>query len=71
MHDLVERKRSQFLIATHSPIVMAYPHATIYRLSESGIAPVQYEETEHFALTRDFLLNRDRFLRELVGRSKG
>ena len=70
MHDLVEHKRSQFLIATHSPIVLAYPRATIYRLSESGIAPVQYEETEHFALTRDFLLNRDRFLREIFGRSE-
>ena len=70
MHDLVEHKRSQFIIATHSPIVLAYPRATIYRLSESGIAPVQYEETENFALTRDFLLNRDRFLREIFGRSK-
>ncbi|KYF68586.1 AAA family ATPase [Sorangium cellulosum] len=65
MHELIERGRSQFIIATHSPIVLAYPAATIYRLSEDGIAPVAYEETEHFALTRDFLLHRDRFFREL------
>ncbi|WP_437931156.1 AAA family ATPase [Sorangium sp. So ce291] len=65
MHELIEAGRSQFIIATHSPIVLAYPAATIYLLSEGGIAPVAYEETEHFALTRDFLLHRDRFFREL------
>lgn len=65
IHDLVGRDRSQFIIATHSPIILAYPEATIYLLSENGIAHVTYEETEHFALTRDFLLHRDRFFREL------
>ncbi|XXT23857.1 AAA family ATPase [Sorangium sp. So ce429] len=65
MHELVEKGRSQFIIATHSPIVLAYPAATIYLLSQDGVAPVAYEETEHFALTRDFLLHRDRFFREL------
>lgn len=65
IHDLVHAGRSQLLIATHSPIVLAYPDAAIYHLSESGIAPVRYEETEHFSLTRDFLLHRDRFFREL------
>jgi predicted ATPase len=56
---------SQFRIATHSPIVLAYPEATIYLLSESGIAPVRYEETEHYLLTREFLLHRETFFREL------
>ncbi|WP_437971115.1 AAA family ATPase [Sorangium sp. So ce260] len=65
MHELIARGRCQFIIATHSPIVLAYPGATIYRLSEDGIAQVAYEETEHFALTRDFLLHRERFFREL------
>lgn len=65
IHELIERGRSQFIIATHSPILLAYPGATIYLLSEDGIAPVAYEETEHFTLTRDFLLHRDRFFREL------
>jgi len=65
IHELAHRGRSQFLIATHSPIVLAYPHATIYQLSESGIGRVAYEETEHFFLTREFLLNRERFFREL------
>jgi len=65
IHELAHRGRSQFIIATHSPIVLAYPHATIYQLSESGIGRVAYEETEHFFLTREFLLNRERFFREL------
>ena len=46
---------SQFLIATHSPILMAYPGACIYQLSEAGIARVDYRDTEHYRLTRRFL----------------
>ena len=65
IHELAHHGRSQFLIATHSPIILAYPYATIYQLSESGIGRVAYEETEHFFLTREFLLNRERFFREL------
>ena len=65
IHELAHRGRSQFIIATHSPIVLAYPGATIYQLSDSGIAQVQYEETEHFFLTREFLLHRERFFHEL------
>jgi predicted ATPase len=63
--DLVRREGSQFIIATHSPILMAYPRAVIYRLDARGIAPVPYEETEHFRVTRDFLNGRERFFREL------
>ena len=66
LHDLAHRKSSQFLIATHSPILMAYPDARIYWLSKQGLAPVEYEETEHYRLTRDFLLNRERYLRRLM-----
>ncbi|AKT39592.1 AAA family ATPase [Chondromyces crocatus] len=65
MHDLVSRGGSQFVVATHSPIVMAYPDAQIYLLSSEGIAPVRYEETEHYQLTRDFLLHRERYLERL------
>jgi predicted ATPase len=65
VHELV-REGSQFLIATHSPIVMAYPGATIYRLDATGIASVDYEETEHVVFTRDFLNNKERFLAEIV-----
>jgi predicted ATPase len=58
-------------VATHSPILLAYPHATIYGLSADGLAEVEYEQTEQYSLTRDFLLNRERYLRHLLGDSDG
>ena len=64
MHQLVGLQ-SQFIIATHSPILMAYPGALIYLLDETGIRPVRYEETEHYQLTRRFLEDPDRMLRYL------
>lgn len=64
IHDL-ERQGSQLLMATHSPILLAYPGALLYELSDSGIRRVEYEETEHYLITRDFLLHRERFFREL------
>lgn len=63
--ELVRKKHSQFIIATHSPMLMAYPDATIYLLSVDGSARVRYEDTEHFALTRDFLADPGRYLRRL------
>ncbi|MCD7098422.1 AAA family ATPase [Stenotrophomonas sp. MMGLT7] len=54
IHGLV-RQGSQFIIATHSPILLAYPNARILKFDENGIAEVAYEQTEHYALTRDFL----------------
>jgi len=57
---------SQFIIATHSPILMAFPGATILEISESGITPVKYLETEHFRITRQFLNNPDGMLDELL-----
>ena len=66
MHELVEQG-SQFLIATHAPLVLAYPGATIYQLDDQGIRPVEYDQTEHVQLTRDFLGDRPRFLKRLLG----
>lgn len=63
--DQLVRMGSQFIIATHSPILMAYPEARILELSQEGIREVAYEDTEHFRVTRDFLLRRERMLREL------
>lgn len=65
MNELVEQG-SQFVIATHAPIVLAYPGATIYHLDASGIARAEYDETEHVRLTRDFLNGRERFLERLL-----
>jgi predicted ATPase len=64
IHDLVE-EGSQFIVSTHSPILLGYPDARIYTLSESGIAETAYEETEQYELTRSFLADRDRFLHYL------
>lgn len=65
MHELLE-EGSQFIIATHAPIVLAYPGATIYQLDERGITSVDYDQTEHVELTRDFLNDRDRYLQRLL-----
>ncbi len=65
IHDLVEERASQFIIATHSPILMAYPKARIYRLGPSGIERVAYEDTEHYRITRDFLNSPERFFKTL------
>jgi predicted ATPase len=54
MHDLIKRN-SQFIIATHSPILMAYPNAWIYQVSSRGLERVAYEDTEHYEITRNFL----------------
>ena len=64
IHDLVQEK-SQFIIATHSPILMAYPDAIIYEFSKEGIQQVVYEETEHYRITRNFLANPQRMMRIL------
>lgn len=63
--DLVRRRASQLIIATHSPILMAYPRATIYLLGPDGIAPVAYQDTEHYQVTRDFLRSPDAFFAHL------
>ncbi|MFO0799959.1 MAG: AAA family ATPase [Gemmataceae bacterium] len=66
LHDYCGRG-SQFVVATHSPIILAYPDATIYRFGSEGVAPVAYTETEHYLVTRGFLGNPERSLRELFG----
>ncbi|HEX8393054.1 MAG TPA: AAA family ATPase [Longimicrobium sp.] len=66
LHGLV-RRGSQIVIATHSPILLAYPEARIYRFDEDGIRETEYEETDAYRVTRDFLEHRERSLRTLLG----
>ena len=54
IHEL-EKKNSQFIISTHSPILMAYPGAEVLYLTEDGIQSVSYKETEHYQITKQFL----------------
>ena len=65
MHELIE-KESQFIIATHSPIIMAYPDSTIYQFGGSGIREIEYRDTEHFRVTRAFLESPERMLKQLL-----
>jgi len=65
LHRLVYH-RSQLVIATHSPILLAYPNARIYQFSDAGIAEVKYTDTEHFQITRDFLNRHERMLEILL-----
>ncbi len=57
---------SQFIIATHSPILLAFPGATIYTFDQTPVAAVSYSELEHVNLTREFLNEPDKFLRHLM-----
>lgn len=65
IHDLVNRQ-SQFIISTHSPILMAYPDSVIYQLTPEGIQEVTLEETDHFMIMKEFMNHRDRMLGELL-----
>jgi predicted ATPase len=58
-------QRSQFIVATHSPILLAFPGATIYSFDDTPVRPVPFGELEHVTLTRDFLNDPDRYLRHL------
>ncbi len=64
MNDLV-KQGSQFLIATHSPIIMAYPDAKIYLLTEQGYSEIEYQESDHYLLTKDFLKEPELYIKHL------
>lgn len=64
IHGLV-RDDSQFIISTHSPILMAYPNADIHQLTGEAITRTPYRETEHYNVTKQFLDNPDRMMRYL------
>lgn len=57
---------SQFIIATHSPILLAYPSATIYQLSNSGVEKTKYDDVEHVTITKEFLTNPSLYMRHLL-----
>ena len=70
IHQLV-RGGCQLVIATHAPIVLAYPDALIYQLDEAGLTPVAYDDCDLVRTTRDFLAGRDAFLRHLLADEPG
>ena len=66
IHDLVT-DGSQLVIATHSPIVLAYPDAIIYECNVDGLRAIEYDEAEPVRLMRGFLADPGRYLTQLFG----
>ena len=64
MKDMLTQD-AQFIVATHSPVLLAYPGAQIYSFDETPVRAVPYDSLEHVTLTRDFLRDPERFLRHL------
>ncbi len=65
VQECVARQEAQFVIATHSPVLMAIPGATLYSLDGGALAPIAYDEVEHVRFLRDFLAHPQQYLDEL------
>lgn len=65
MHELVGED-SQFIIATHSPIIMAYPDAKLFSLEKNGLVDIEYTDTDHYKITKQFLNNPAGMLDDLL-----
>ena len=64
MKDMTNRD-CQFIVATHSPVLMAFPGADIYNLDRIPVKKAKYEDLDHVKFTKEFLNAPDRFLRHL------
>ncbi|OWA35612.1 AAA family ATPase [Saccharibacillus sp. O16] len=65
IHELA-RQGGQFIISTHSPLLMAYPDCRLYNLTTAGIQECGLEDTEHYIVTREFLNNREQMVKQLL-----
>lgn len=65
MNQLCQNPNTQFLIATHSPILLAYPGATIYSCDDNDLKKISYEQTDHYQITKQFLNNPGLYLKNL------
>lgn len=65
IHQLVSRGNSQFIIATHSPILLGFPNAKIFSFDADTIESITYEDTDHYQITKGFLNRKERYLEEL------
>lgn len=66
MQQLV-KENSQFIISTHSPILMTFPDAEVLEITEDGIRPVDYKDTEHYIVTKRFMDAPEKMVEELLG----
>ncbi len=65
IHEMCKNPNSQFIIATHSPLLLAYPGATIYSCDSGKLKTVSYTDTEHYQITKNFLNNPEQYLQYL------
>lgn len=65
INAMCSTSRAQFIIATHSPILLAYPKATIYSCDNEKLQTIRYKETEHYKITKQFLENPEQFMHHL------
>jgi predicted ATPase len=65
IHNLCKDLNTQFIIASHSPILLAYPEATIYSCDSTEIQTIEYKETKHYEITKGFLDNPNQYLKHL------
>ena len=65
LYELTQPRIAQFVIATHSPLLLAFPGATVLSFDDGSIQEVDYRDTDHYRVTRDFLEAPERFFRYL------
>ncbi len=65
IHEQCKNPATQFIIATHSPLLLAYPDSTIYSCDAHTLTSIEYEDTEHYQITKNFLENPDLYLKHL------
>ena len=65
IHKQIIQGDSQYIIASHSPILLSYPGATIIEFSNRGLNKIKYEDSEHYKVTKDFLNGREAFFNHL------
>jgi predicted ATPase len=71
LYDLSTPRRDQFIIATHSPMLRAFPGATVLWFDERGIREIPYQETEHYQIVRRFLENPQSYFRLCLAKISG
>lgn len=65
INDLCKNSDAQFIIATHSPIILAYPNSTIYSCDSTELSTISYKDTKHFQITKQFLDNPELYMHHM------
>jgi predicted ATPase len=67
MRRMDESRHCQVIMATHSPVLMAYPNATLLRLTKDGLEPTTVEQTDHYKALREFCDDPKGFVEAAIG----